>query len=229
MSNFDEFFKILNESYDESAESSKLKPISALRSKFKIEEDVESSMPAAPLNYDELYQAIVDTKNGTYVNVGYLKEIAPAAKYKAGGRGHQEGDPVVRIFKATEVYGRVGVDRQNIQAYKDRVAAEREAGIERRAASYQVESEYENKIFIMPTGNKCLQIFPRSLSDLKSRWFISIDGGDLVPTSKAEVAQYCTASAIGSSNADKPFSADTPLRLNLAKIYYYKDLGDSLM
>ena len=128
--------------------------LESLKELRDLGESVESTIPAQPLPHDELYSAIDEVKPGTYVNVGYLKEVTKThvqAKF-TGGRG-SEGNPMVRLFKATEIYGRIGIDHEAIQAIKDK----RAAGIERVGNIYEIESELGNKIFKVPgTGNELL-------------------------------------------------------------------------
>lgn len=189
-----------------------------------LTEDVESTIPVQPLPHDELFAAIDAAKPGAYVNVGYFKEVTKThvqAKF-TGGRG-SEGNPRVRLFKATEVYGRCGIDHEEIQAIKDK----RAAGIERHGNLYEIESELGNKIFKVPgTGNELLQLYPRSKSDLKSRYFISLDDEDLRVATKEEVELYCKASSIASRGE---FDPSSPMRFNLNNIYWFKNLGQSIL
>lgn len=188
-------------------------------------EDIQSSLPVQPLNRDELYHAIDEVKPGTYVHAGYFNDVTSrylAAKY-TGGRG-SEGNPFVKLFKATEIYGRCGIDHEEIQAIKDR----RAAGIERQGNRYEIESELGNKIFHIPsTGKDVLQIYPRSKADVKSRYFISVDNEDLRPATREELTQYCKPSAIAPSN--KEFDPASPMRWDLTKIYWFKNLGHSII
>ena len=190
----------------------------------ELNEDVASTIPAQPLPHDELFAAIDAVKPGSYVNVGYLNEVTKnyvQAKF-TGGRG-SEGNPMVRLFKATELYGRCGIDHEEIQAIKDK----RAAGIERHGNLYEIESELGNKIFRVPgTGSELLQIYPRSKSDVRVKYFISLDDEDLRECSREELEQYCKPSAIASKGE---FDPSSPLRLNLAKIYWFKNLGQSIL
>lgn len=190
----------------------------------ELNENVESTIPAQPLPHDELFAAIDAVKPGSYVNVGYLNDVTKTylqAKF-TGGRG-SEGNPLVRLFKATEIYGRCGIDHEEIQAIKDK----RAAGIERHGNLYEIESELGNKIFRVPgTGNELLQIYPRSKSDVKVRYFISLDDEDLRPATREEIELYCKPSAIASKGEFDPAS---PMRLNLSKIYWFKNLGQSIL
>lgn len=189
-----------------------------------LNENVESTIPVQPLPHDELFAAIDAAKPGSYVNVGYFKEVTKThvqAKF-TGGRG-SEGNPMVRLFKATEVYGRCGIDHEEIQAIKDK----RAAGIERKGNLYEIESELGNKIFRVPgTGNELLQLYPRSKSDLKSRYFISLDDEDLRVATKEEVELYCKPSSIASRGE---FDPSSPMRFNLNNIYWFKNLGQSIL
>ena len=189
-----------------------------------LNEDVASSIPAQPLPHDELFNAIDELKPGTYVNVGYLNDVTKTylqAKF-TGGRG-SEGNPMVRLFKATEIYGRCGIDHESIQAIKDK----RAAGIERHGNLYEIESELENKIFRVPgTGNELLQIYPRSKSDVRVRYFISLDDEDLRECTRDELNTYCKPSALAPKGE---FDPAAPMRLNLTKIYWFKNLGHSIL
>ena len=189
-----------------------------------LKEDVASTIPAQPLPHDELFAAIDAVKPGSYVNVGYLNEVTKTylqAKF-IGGRG-SEGNPLVRLFKVTEIYGRCGIDHESQQAIKDL----RASGVERKGNIYEIESELGNKIFKVPgTGNELLQIYPRSKSDVKVRYFISLDDEDLRPATREEIELYCKPSAITPRGEFNP--AD-PMRLNLAKIYWFKNLGQSIL
>ena len=190
----------------------------------ELNENVESTIPAQPLPHDELFSAIDQIKPGSYVNVGYLNEVTKTylqAKF-IGGRG-SEGNPLVRLFKATEIYGRCGIDHENIQAIKDL----RASGVERHGNLYEIESELSNKIFKVPsTGSELLQIYPRSKSDVKVRYFISLDDEDLREATREELEMYCKPSALASKGEFDPAS---PMRLNLAKIYWFKNLGHSIL
>lgn len=189
-----------------------------------LNEDVESTIPAQALPHDELFAAIDAIKPGTYVNVGYLNEVTKTylqAKF-TGGRG-SEGNPMVRVFKATEIYGRCGIDHEEIQAIKDK----RAAGIERHGNLYEIESELGNKIFHVPsTGSELLQIYPRSRSDVKVKYFISLDDEDLRECTRDELEMYCKPSAL---TPHGEFDASKPMRLNLSKIYWFKNLGRSIL
>lgn len=197
----------------------------ALRKLNGISEDIESTMPARPLGRDAVYAAIEAVKPGTYVHVGYINDVTKnyvQARY-AGGRG-SAGNSDVKIFKVTEIYGRCGIDYEAIQAIKDR----RAAGVERQGNKYTIEPELANKIFKVPsTGSELLQIYPRSKSDVKTRYFISVDGEDVRVASREDLERYCKPSAINSPV--KEFDPAAPLRLNLNKIYWFKDLGNSIL
>ena len=189
----------------------------------ELNENVESSIPVQCLPRDEVYNAIDSLKPGTYVNGGYLNEVTQtlvAAAFR-GGRG-SEGNPRVRIFKLTEVYGRCGIDYESIQAIKDK----RAAGIERQGNRYEMTSELGNKIFISSTGKELLQIFPRSKADIRSRYYISLDDEDLREVSRQEIEQYCTAAAFKPSGE---FDPSKPMRWDLNKIYWFKNLGHSMI
>lgn len=189
-----------------------------------LDEDVESTIPAQPLPHDELVAEIDSAKAGTYVNVGYFKEVTKThvqAKF-TGGRG-SEGNPSIRLFKATEIYGRCGIEHEEIQAIKDK----RAAGVERKGNLYEIESELGNKIFRVPgTGSELLQIYPRSKGDLKSRYYISLNDEDLRVATKEEIEEYCKPSAIASRG---DFDPTSPMRLNLNNIYWFKGLGHSIL
>lgn len=188
-----------------------------------LTEDVASSLPAQCLPRDEVYDAIDSVKAGTYVNAGYLHEVTDKLVASAwrGGRG-SEGNAKVRLFKVTEVYGRCGIDYESIQAIKDK----RAAGIERQGNKYEMTPELGNKIFKSSTGKELLQIFPRSKSDIKSRYYISFDDEDLHEISKDEVKQYCVAAAFKPSGE---FDPSKPMRWDLNNIYWFKNLGHSIL
>ena len=189
-------------------------------------EDIESSMPIRPLPHDEVYEFIKEVKPGQFFNVGYIKEETSklASKYR-GGRG-SEGEPQIRVFKVTEMYGCTGVDYENKEATQ---AYRAETGKERVGNVYHVEADIANKILKLgQSGNEALQFYPKTGAVRRTRWYISFDGGDLMPTNKQELAQYMPP-AFSAERPQPTSSGATVNRLLLSGIYWIGNLGHSIL
>lgn len=188
-----------------------------------LSEDLNSSIPAKAIPRDVVYSAIEKIKPGAFLNVGYLNDVSDKylqSKY-TGGRG-SEGNPQIRLFKATEIYGSCGQDYENRQAVKDL----RASGVERKGSRYEVESELDKKIFKHPiTGNEVLQMYPRSLSDIKVKYYVSVNDGDLKPVAKSDIEVYCRPAVVAAKTGWDPTK---PLKLNLTKIYWIKNLAKQI-
>ena len=232
----------------------------------KLHEDLQSSMPVRPLPEQEVIdfinnipvaRGIEKAEDGTVIakarptcffKLGYFKEVPVAAKF-AGGRG-SEGNPFVRIFKAIE-YNKLytGADYENLGAVKD---YRKNTGIERSGEktgfSYQGEGATVNKIGTYPNGDKALQAYLANNCQSKTKYFLSLDDGDLQEVTRQEVAQYLTPANANkllnpearpktretSVNAESGeeivvFNPQAVNRLKIKNIYMIGNLGQSII
>ena len=218
---------------------------SDISSETLVNENVETSMPATPLSEQEIYDFVdaipeaTGTRPPQAFKLGYIRELKRevAAKYR-GGRG-SEGEPNVRIFKATE-YSRLYTKApyENLGSTKAyRKETGKEAGHERTGFhSTDADSgNILNAIGSYPNGDLALQTYPMSDNKVKAAYFISIDDADLVPATKQDVAEYLVPAAaskiLNSAAADSeaPRSADNINRFKLSGIYMIGNLGHSII
>lgn len=187
-----------------------------------LEEDLTSS-PITPLNHDDVYNFIANVKKGEFFKIGYVKELKDEiAKRKLKDLGVSN----VLIYKLSEMYGATGVDYENKQATIDMRAA---TGKERQGNLYHLDVLIDNKIFKTTSGTELLRFYPRSNSRPKVKYFISVDGSQLVETTKEEIAQYLKDSALTTREvvSDQP-SAPQTNNLKLSNIYYLESRGTVL-
>ena len=174
--------------------------------------------------------------------LGYMKELGGeiASKFR-GGRG-SNGNPKVRIIKCTEyskLYTGVPWTSTNATKKADKVlGTERHTG-ERTGFNFGGEDSIANRIGVYPSGKEALQAYIADTSVQKTKFFISIDDGELQEATKQEVAEYLTpASAskvLGNDRkevevTDGPQVKDKPInRFALNNIYMIGNLGHSVM
>ena len=201
----------------------------------RLTESVDSSKPVATLSNSQVREALEKIGNGTFFYVGYFNEVTDrcvAAQYR-GGRG-SEGMPRVRVFKAMESLGSCGQDYENKQGVKEL----RAAGVERQGMRYEVEREEgamgKKVMTAVNTQNDMIQFYPGSDGTtpyIKTKYFISIDDGDLEEIAKADVIRYFTKSAA----SPRPWNPNNPNNLILDRIYWMNqrkrdvDLGHSII
>lgn len=210
-----------------------------------IREDVNSSIPATPLATNDIYSFVDNLPEATSTRppqafkLGYIRELKSeiASKYR-GGRG-SEGEPRVRIFKASE-YSRLYTKAayENLASTKAfRKETGKEAGNE-RTGFHSTDSEAGNilnAIGSYPNGDLALQAYPFSDNKIKVAYFMSIDDADLVPCSKEDIAQYLTPASAAkvlntrSEDATTSTSADNINRFKLSGIYMLGNLGHSII
>lgn len=214
--------------------------------KEEIVEDVSSSMPATPLSISDIHSFVDNLPEATpsrppqAFKLGYIRELKAEipAKFK-GGRG-SDGQPFVRIFKATEysrLYTKAAYENLgSTKAYRKETG--KEAGHERTGFQHSSDAETGtilNAIGAYPNGDLALQTYPMSDNKIKVAYFISIDDSDLAPATKEDIAMYLTpASAAKLLNtrevdAEAPRSADNINRFKLSGIYMLGNLGHSII
>ena len=155
-----------------------------------------------------------------------------------GGRG-SEGQPFVRIFKASEyskLYTKAAYENLgSTKAYRKETG--KEAGGERTGfhSTAADAGNILNAIGSYPNGDLALQAYPMSDNKIRVAYFISIDDADLVPATKEDVARYLTPAAaaklLGTREEDPeaPRSADNINRFKLSGIYMIGNLGHSII
>ena len=184
-----------------------------------LTEGVEDTIPVDFLLRDEVYDAIENViRSGATFKIGYFKELKPSdiASEFRGGRKAVAGNPIVRIFKATEADGQIGFDYENLKDVKEL----RASGVERQGNRYEVEQELGNKIMkAIGTGNSLIQFHPQQ-AGLSSKYFISFDGSDLEEISKADVKQYCIPSLFKNDGAE--WDPTRVMRFNVNNVFWIK-------
>jgi len=187
-----------------------------------LEEDLTRS-PITPLNRDDVYSFIENVRKGEFFKIGYVKDLNDSiAKKKLKDLGVSN----VLIYKMSEMYGSTGVDYENKQATIDMRAA---TGKERQGNLYHLDVLVDNKIFKTTSGTELLRFYPRSNSRPKVKYFISIDGSELIETTKAEIAKYLRDSVLTQKEVtDGQPSAPQTNNLKLSNIYYLESHGNVL-
>lgn len=180
-----------------------------------------------------------------FFKLGYMKELDKeiASAYK-GGRG-SEGNPVVRIVKCTE-YSKLYTGSSWLNT-KTTMKADRILGKDRHTGEktgfhFGGESSIENRIGVYGSGKEALQAYIADGSVQKTKFFISLDGGELVEASRDEVAKYLTSAWAGKvlnpTSARRPAGYDAegnpvydkPInRFALDQIYMIGGNGHSIM
>lgn len=168
-----------------------------------LTEDLSSfpSLPAELLPvattraFIEAIPAPTPQKPPYFFKLGYMKELDKeiASKFR-GGRG-SEGSPFVRIIKCTE-YSKLYTGSSwlgtNATMKADKIlGTERHTG-EKTGFNFRGDTSIENKIGVYGNGREALQAYIVDGSIQKTKFFISIDGGELTPIDRSEVAQYLT-------------------------------------
>ena len=232
-----------------------------------LNEDLASTLPVHALPENEVYNFIKDVplargiekaEDGTIIakarptsffKVGYFKQVEVASKFR-GGRGSKPGDPIVKVFKAVE-YSKLytGASYEDLKSVKQ---YRKETGIERSGArnglTYQGEGTIPNKIGVFPNGDKILQSYLANNCKTKSKYYISIDDGDIKEATREEVAQYLTPANANkllnpearpktvekSTDAESgeeivTYNPQVVNTLKLANIYMIGNLGHSIM
>lgn len=257
-------FKILKDAYLKN-DYSELSKVDLSKVFKRLHEDLQSSMPVHPLPEGEVIEFInnVPLAKGVekdaegniiakaqpvcFFKLGYFKEVKVAAKY-SGGRG-SEGNPFVRVFKAVE-YNKLytGADYENLGAVKD---YRKNTGIERSGEktgfSYNGEGTTVNKIGTYANGDKALQAYLANNCQTRTKYFISIDNGDLEEATREQVAQYLTPGdankllnpqarpktrevGVNAESGEEivTFNPQAVNRLKIANIYMIGNLGHSI-
>ena len=169
---------------------------------LKVNEDLESSLPVRPLPENSVYEFIDNIPYPTqkvppkFFRVGYFYELSNVAAEYRGGRG-SEGKPFVRIFKATE-YSTIftGTDYERLGSTKRfRQETGKERSDRRTGWTFSGNGTLPEKIAVNNKGEKALAARLTENCSRKTKYWISIDDGDLTEASKEEVAKYLTASA----------------------------------
>lgn len=206
----------------------------------ELTEDVETSMPVTPLSQEQILDFVHSDEKATakkgpmgkVFKLGYIAEATDgmiAAQFR-GGRGSinkETGEelPRVRVFKCTEYTGCYLENYSDSKVVKAARAGE-EPGTSHERKGY---TWVERGVF-KKNGTELLALAPLMRTDfsVKRKFYLSIDGGDLVEASKDDIAQYCKPSAL----APRPASADggRPTFTFLFKgIYMLGNLGTSLI
>lgn len=174
--------------------------------------------------------------------LGYMKELGGeiASKFR-GGRG-SDGNPKVRIIKCTEyskLYTGVPWTSTNATKQADKILGKDRHTGERTGFNFQGEGNMVNRIGSYQSGKEALQAYIADTSVQKTKFFISIDDGELQEASRQEVAQYLTPATanrvLGNDKkevevTDGPQVKDKPInRFALTNIYMIGNLGHSVM
>ena len=241
---------------------------SSLESRAKgLNEDLASTLPVHALPENEVIdyinnipvaKGIERAEDGTVIakarptcffKLGYFKQVEVASKFR-GGRGSKPEDPIVKIFKAIE-YSKLytGADYENLKAVKQfRKETGTERSGEKTGFAYQGEGTTVNKIGSYPNGDKALQSYLANNCKTKTKYYISINDGDVQEATRQEVAQYLTPANANkllnpearpktvekSVNAESgeeivTFNPQAVNRLKIANIYMIGNLGHSIM
>lgn len=241
---------------------------SSLQSRAKgLNEDLASSLPVHALPENEVVdyinnipvaKGIERAEDGTVIakarptcffKLGYFKQVEVASKFR-GGRGSKPEDPIVKIFKAIE-YSKLytGADYENLKAVKQfRKETGTERSGEKTGFAYQGEGTTVNKIGSYANGDKALQSYLANNCKTKTKYYISINDGDVQEATRQEVAQYLTPANANkllnpearpktvekSVNAESgeeivTFNPQAVNRLKIANIYMIGNLGHSIM
>lgn len=241
---------------------------SSLESKTEsLDEDLASTLPVHALPENEVIdyinnipvaKGIEKAEDGTVIakarptcffKLGYFKQVEVASKFR-GGRGSKPEDPNVKVFKAIE-YSKLytGADYENLKAVKQfRKETGTERSGEKTGFGYQGEGATVNKIGVYPNGDKALQSYLANNCKTKTKYYISINDGDVKEATREEVAQYLTPANANkllnpearpktvekSVNAESgeeivTFNPQAVNRLKIANIYMIGNLGHSIM
>ena len=232
-----------------------------------LDEDLASTLPVHALPENEVVdyinnipvaKGIEKAEDGTVIakarptcffKLGYFKQVEVASKFR-GGRGSKPGDPNVKVFKAIE-YSKLytGADYENLKAVKQfRKETGTERSGEKTGFGYQGEGTTVNKIGVYPNGDKALQSYLANNCKTKTKYYISINDGDVKEATREEVAQYLTPANANkllnpearpktvekSVNAESgeeivTFNPQAVNRLKIANIYMIGNLGHSIM
>lgn len=238
--------KNANESLDESLADTL--PVQALPENEVI--DYINNIPVAKgIEKAEDGTIIAKARPTCFFKLGYFKQIEVAAKYR-GGRGSTAEDPNVKVFKAIE-YNKLytGADYENLKSVKQfRKETGTERAGEKTGFSYQGEGATVNKIGAYPNGDKALQAYLANNCKTVTKYFISLNDGDVKEATRDEVAQYLTPANANkllnpearpktkevSTNAESgeeivTFNPQAVNRLKIANIYMIGNLGHSIM
>lgn len=213
-------------------------------SKETIEEDVESSMPTDTLPVSDIYNFVdalpeaTNTRPPQPFKLGYIRELKAEVSAKYRGGKDSDGQPYVRIFKASEyskLYTKAPYENLgSTKAYRKETG--KEAGRERTGfhSNNTEAGNILNAIGSYANGDTALQAYPMRDNKIKVAYFISIDDADLVPATKEDVARYLTpyvaAKVLGLRPADEMTkSADNINRFKLTGIYMIGNLGHSII
>jgi len=167
-----------------------------------LNEDLNSSYPVAPLPENSVFDFINNIPYPAqgvppkFFRLGYFYELSNVAAEYRGGRG-SEGKPFVRIFKATE-YSAIftGTDYERLGSTK---RFRQETGKQRSDKptgwSFSGPGTLPEKIAVNNKGEQALAARLTENCSRKTKYWISIDDGDLTEASREEVAKYLTATA----------------------------------
>ena len=217
-----------------------------------LTEDLQSfsSLPSQLLPVETVKNYILNipaadpSRPPKFFKLGYMKELINEIPSKfRGGRG-SEGNPKVRVIKCTE-YSKLytGVDWRSTDETKkaDAVLGTARHTGDRTGFNFQGDDALANRIGVYPNGREALQAYIADDSRQKTKYFISIDDGDLVEISKDDLKQYLTpseAAKLDSPSVRKAVGKDAEgndlfdKRINrfiLDGIYMIGDLGHSVM
>lgn len=187
-----------------------------------LSEDIASSMPTKLLPRDEVYKAIDEIiRPGQKFKVGYFTDATNryvAADYREGSRRQVAlGNPIVKIFKATQADGIIGFDYENLKDVKEL----RASGVERKGSNYEIQQELGKKIQKnISTGNSVIPFQPQP-AGLSSKFYISIDGSDLKEATKDDIRPYCTPSSLNSRGSGE-WDPTRIMKFNVNNVYWIK-------
>lgn len=193
-----------------------------------LNEDVASSMPATLLDPNQVIDFANTVGAGKFFKVGYLKEVAIKSQYR-GGRKALVGDPIVRVFKATEYYvctGTASTSYGQTQDYLDN-------GNTLETPRWMSEWITPNRLALTKAGNTAISVTPRLESNnhfkVNFKYFVSLNDEDLRECTYEEAAQYVAKTVDLDINDYCPDGPRQKYPLLVQNVYYIGNLGTSIM
>lgn len=170
----------------------------------ELNEDINSSLPVTRLGSDDILEFVSTLPKAgpgvppKHFKLGYISRIEPAARFRADGRGHVDKEtgevlPEIAIYKCGEYSGCYIEPYTSAKATKAAFKAQGRDldDVLPRRGYHPAYNVGVRGIFESDSG-KGLAVGPLidKNSTTKCKYYVSIDGGDLVETPKQDVAQY---------------------------------------
>ena len=193
-----------------------------------LNEDITSSMPVELLDPNQVIDFANTVGAGKFFKVGYLKEVAIKSQYR-GGRKALVGDPIVRVFKATEYYVCTGTSSTSYRQTKDYL----DNGNTLETPRWMSEWITPKRVALTKAGNTAISITPRLESNnhfkVNFKYFISLNDEDLRECTYEEAAQYVAKTVDLDINDYCPDGPRQKYPLLVQNVYYLGNLGRSIM